>query len=181
MDNNAGSNEKQKDIMEKSGADSSEQQYASIDDGNANKSSADINISETTAVDRDIGSNNKSDDKTINDTWSKDDPIIKIFSFNTNASLKFLIQNKNSFFYLKLLVWDEFLGEIVQSSNEYARPVIDSNRPLRYKSILNKWNEVTLPEIKKFFGLVFHMALVGTPSVYCVIMCTVVQVSPLQK
>lgn len=87
MDNNAGSNEKQKD-MEKSAADSSEQQYASIDDGNANKSSADINISETTAVDRDIRSNNKSDDKTSNDTWSKEDPIIKTFSFNKNASLK---------------------------------------------------------------------------------------------
>ena len=51
MDNNAGSNEKQKDIMEKSAADSSEQQYVSIDNGNASKSSADINISETTAVD----------------------------------------------------------------------------------------------------------------------------------
>ena len=32
MDNNAGSNEMEKDIMEKSAADSSEQQYASIDE-----------------------------------------------------------------------------------------------------------------------------------------------------
>ena len=92
-----------------------------------------------------------------------------------------MVQNKNYFFYFKLLVREEFLGEILQRSNEYARPVIDSNCPLRYKSILNKWNEVTLPEIKKFFGLVFHMGLIGMPSIYCVIMCTVVQVSPLQK
>ena len=92
MDNNVGSNEKkQKDIMEKSAADSSEQQYASIDDGNANKSIADINISETTAVDIDIRSNNESDDKTSNDTWSKDDPIIKTFPFNKNASLKVFV------------------------------------------------------------------------------------------
>ena len=54
--------------MEKS-ADSSEQQYASMDDGNLNESNADINISETTAVDQDIGSNNKADDSTSNDTW----------------------------------------------------------------------------------------------------------------
>ena len=101
MDNNAGSNEMEKDIMEKSAADSSEQQYASIDDGNARKSSADINISETTAVGRDIRSNNKSDDKTSNDTWSKDNPIIKTFSFNKNASLKIFNTNKNFFFLFK--------------------------------------------------------------------------------
>ena len=59
---------KQNDIVEKS-ADSSEQQYASMDDGNLNESNADINISETTAVDQDIGSNNKADDSTSNDTW----------------------------------------------------------------------------------------------------------------
>lgn len=88
MDDHAGSNEQQNDIMDKSAPDRTEQQYASMDNSNTNKSSADINISETTAVDRDIRSNNKSDDKTSNDTWSKEDPIIKTFSFNKNASLK---------------------------------------------------------------------------------------------
>ena len=110
MDNNAGSNEMEKDIMEKSAADSSEQQCASIDDGNARKSSADINISETTAVDRDIRSNNKSDDKTSNDTWSKDNPIIKTFSFNKNASLKIFNTNKNFFFLFKTFGLGWILG-----------------------------------------------------------------------
>ena len=59
---------KQNDIVEKS-ADSSEQQYASMDDGNLNESNANINISEPTVVDQDIGSNNKADDSTSNDTW----------------------------------------------------------------------------------------------------------------
>ena len=89
MDNNAGSNEQQNDIMDKSAADSSEQQYASMDDGN--KSSADINIAETTAVDEDIGSNNKVDDKTNNDTWSKDDPAVKTFPFSENTGLKIVV------------------------------------------------------------------------------------------
>ena len=73
-------------------------------------------------------------------------------------------ENDNLFLYFKLLVSDELLGGIVQSSNEYARRVIDSSRPLRGKSVLNKWKEVTLSEMKKFFGLVFHMCLVGMPS-----------------
>ena len=64
MDDNAGSNEQQNDIMDKFG-NSSEQQYASMDDANADKLNAGTNISETTAVDKDIGSNNKTNnDKT---------------------------------------------------------------------------------------------------------------------
>ena len=73
-------------------------------------------------------------------------------------------ENDNLFLYFKLLVSDELLGGIVQRSNEYARRVIDSSRPLRGKSVLNKWKKVTLLEMKKFFGLVFHMCLVGMPS-----------------
>ena len=89
---------KQNDIVEES-ADSSEQQYASMDDGNPNESNADINISETTAVDKGIGSNNKADDSTSNDTWSKDDPVIKTFLLGENTDLKIVIPvNDNPFF-----------------------------------------------------------------------------------
>ena len=73
-------------------------------------------------------------------------------------------KNDNPFFNFKLLVSDKFLDENVQRSNEYARGVIDSNRPLRRKSLLTKWKEVTSLEIKKLFGLVFHMGLLGMPS-----------------
>ena len=69
MDNNGDSNEQQNDIMDEF-ADSNEQQCAIMDNGNAEKSNVDINIwiSETTAVDKEIGSNNKGYDKTDNDT-----------------------------------------------------------------------------------------------------------------
>ena len=67
MDNNGGSNEQQNDIMDEF-ADSNEQQCTIMDNGNAEKSNVDINISETTAVDKEIGSNNKGYDKTDNDT-----------------------------------------------------------------------------------------------------------------
>ena len=46
--------------MDKSVPDKTEQQYASMGNGNTSKSSADINIS---AVDEDAGSDKKGDDK----------------------------------------------------------------------------------------------------------------------
>ena len=73
-------------------------------------------------------------------------------------------RDDNPFFNFKLLVSNKLLDETVQRSNKYARGVIDSNRPLRRKSLLTKWKEVTSLEIKKLFGLVFHMGLLGMPS-----------------
>ena len=120
-----------------------------MDDGNADESNADINISETSAVDEDIGSNKRRGNETNNNTWSKDDPVIKIFTFSENTGLKIVVpENENPLFYFKLLVSDELLGGIIQRSNEYTCRVIDSSRPLRRKSVLNKWKELTLSEIK---------------------------------
>ena len=72
-------------------------------------------------------------------------------------------ENDNLLLYFNVLVSNELLGRIVQRSNEYARRVINSSRPLRPKSVSNKWKEVT-SETKNFFGLVFHMGIVGMPS-----------------
>ena len=138
--------EQHNDIIDES-TNSSEQQYVSMDDGNAEESNADINISETSAVAEDIGSNNRGGNETNNNTWSKDDPVLKIITFSENADLKIVVpENGNPLFYFKILVSDELLGGIVQRSNDYARPVIDSSRPLRHKSVLNKCKEVTLSE-----------------------------------
>ena len=164
MDNNAGTNEQHNDIIDGSTNSSEQQQYVSMDDGNAEESNTDINISEKSAVDEDIGSNNRDGNETNNNTWSNNGPVIKIFPFSENAGLKIDIpENDNPLFYIKLLVSDKLLGGIVQRSNEYTRRVIDSSRPLRRKSVLNKWKEVTLSEMKKFYGIVFHMGLAGMP------------------
>ena len=85
-------------------ADSSEHQYASMGDCNADKSNADINISKATAVDKDIGSNKKVDDKNKSYTWSND-PDIKTSPFGENTGLKIVIpESGNPFFCSKLLV-----------------------------------------------------------------------------
>ena len=56
-----------------------------MDDSNGEESNAHINISETSAVDEDVGSNNRGGNETNNNTWSKDDHVIKIFPFSENA------------------------------------------------------------------------------------------------
>ena len=117
MDSNAGTNEQHNDIIDKSANSSEQQEYVNIDDGNAEGSNADINISETSAVDEDIGSNNRGCNETNNNTWSKDDPVIKIFPFSENAGLKIDVpENDNSFLYFKVLVSDKLLSGIVQRS-----------------------------------------------------------------
>ena len=136
-----------------------------MDDGNVEESNASISIWETSAVDEGIGSNNRVSNETKNNTWSKDNPFIKIFPSNENAGLKIDVpENDNPLFYFKLLVSDELLGGIVQKSNEYARRVINSSLPLRRKSVLNKLKDVTLSQMEKFFDLVLHMELVEIPS-----------------
>ena len=155
----------QNSIMDES-AEISEQQHMSMDNINSEESNVSIDIAETIAVDKDTGSNNKAgNNKTNNDNWSKEDPVIKTFPFVENTGLKTVVpKNDAPFFFFKLLVSHEFLRELVQRSNDYALQVINSSCPLCRKSVLNKWKEVALLEMKKFFGLVFHMGLVAMPS-----------------
>ena len=77
MDSNAGTNEQHNDITDESTNSSEQQKYVNMNDVNAEGSNADINISETSAVDEDIGSNNRGGNETNNNTWSKDDSVIK--------------------------------------------------------------------------------------------------------
>ena len=66
-------------------------------------------------------------------------------------------------FYLRLLLTDEVIKSILQCTNVYAQRVINSSRPLRRRSVLNEWRNVTEEEIKKFLGLILHIGLVSMP------------------
>ena len=66
--------------------------------------------------------------------------------------------------FLKLLVTEELIAEIVLCTNFYADCKIDAAGPLRRRSIWKSWNPVTQDEMKKFLGLVIHMGLVKMPS-----------------
>ena len=97
--------------------------------------------------------------------WSDDNPTIKQFTFNEDTGLKIEApDDDNPLFFFNLFVNDELLQQIVDRSNYYAARVINTSRPLRKSSVLNTWKDVTLEEMKQFFGLVFHMGIVAMPS-----------------
>ena len=97
--------------------------------------------------------------------WSNNEPVIKTFPFNENPGLKINYPNNDDpCFFFNLFLTDQLLQDLVQRSNSYAESVINSSRPLRRNSILNLWKPITIEEIKKFFGLVFHMGLVAMPT-----------------
>ena len=66
--------------------------------------------------------------------------------------------------YFKLFYTDEYIQHIVDETNRYAEQTINAARPLRRRSILNLWVEVTDEEMSKFFGIIFYMGLVALPS-----------------
>ena len=94
-----------------------------------------------------------------------DNPTTKQFTFNEDTGLKIEApDDDNPLFFFNLFVNDELLQQIVDQSNYYAAGVINTSRPLRRSSVLNTWKDVTLEEMKQFFGLVFHMGNVAMPS-----------------
>ena len=97
--------------------------------------------------------------------WSDDTPTIKQFIFNEDTRLNIEApSDDNPLFFFNLFVNDELLQQIVDRSNYYAARVINTSCPLRRSSVLNTWKDVTLEEMKQFFGLVFHMGIVVMPS-----------------
>jgi hypothetical protein len=61
--------------------------------------------------------------------------------------------------YFKLFFSDELINEIVNESNKYAREKILKNTPLQKRSMWYSWKDITLEELKAFFGLIINMGL----------------------
>ena len=69
-----------------------------------------------------------------------------------------------TFDFLKLFITEEFFQTMVKKTNGYVEKVIATSRPLRRRSILNLWVPVTVEEMKKFIGVIYHMGLDSMPS-----------------
>ena len=92
-----------------------------------------------------------------NDNWSSADLVLKVLQFNENERMKINVPvDDNPLFFFNLFVTDQLLNKPVTRSNTYAQ-VINSSRPLRRKSVLNTWKDVTATEMKQFLGLVLHI------------------------
>ena len=92
-----------------------------------------------------------------NDNWSSADLVLKVLQFNENERMKINVPvDDNPLFFFNLFVTDQLLNKLVTRSNTYAQ-VINSSRPLRRKSVLNTWKDVTATEMKQFLELVLHI------------------------
>ena len=88
-------------------------------------------------------------------TWSQDVPNIPSFEFKEEVGLKIDTPgNADPIYFVKLLITDELISEIMERTNAYAEQVINSSRPLRRKSVLNLWKPISDDETRKFLGLV---------------------------
>ena len=97
---------------------------------------------------------------TAADTWKNENPTLQSFPFEENSGMNVNIPDGDDLiFYLRLLLTDELIKSILQCTNVYAQRVINSSRPLRRRSVLNEWRNVTEEEIKKFLGLILHRDL----------------------
>ena len=105
------------------------------------------------------------DDLDVTCTWSNDPPNVCDFPFNENDGMLVDVPiDADPIFFMEKLLTEDFLQELVDSTNRYAESVINSSRPLRRKSVLNRWTPVSIDEMRKFVGLVIHMGLVRLPS-----------------
>ena len=106
------------------------------------------------------------------DKCSKNPPTLNEFPlFEPDGMDIDIPENADAMFFFKLLLSDDFIEQIVQSSNANRsanRPnQLSANRPTRRRSMLNEWKDVTAEEMKKFFGVILHMGLVAMPSYKC--------------
>ena len=80
--------------------------------------------------------------------WYATDPTVPNFDFSQNVGLKVDVPDgTDPIFFMNLLLTDDIVAEIKDNSNYYAERVIESTRPLRRWSVLNKWTPITDDEI----------------------------------
>ena len=142
------------------------------DEDSKNESSTDAR-SETTMISEDLEVDTSTTDVPAQsmdpfDKWSTNPPTLNEFPFLEEDRMKIGIPEKaDAMFFFKQLLSDDLIEEIVQLSNAYAESVINANRPTRRRSMLNEWKDVTMGEMKKFFGVILQMRLVAMPSYKC--------------
>ena len=66
--------------------------------------------------------------------------------------------------YVELYLTDEIMQHIVQETNRFAQNYISDHPDEAQKSYVSKWKDITVPELKKFLGLVILMGIVHKPS-----------------
>lgn len=67
--------------------------------------------------------------------------------------------------FFHLFFTNDLMLEIVKETNRYAAEKIQKNTPLQKKSIWLSWKDLTLEELKAFFGLIINMGMNEKPEI----------------
>jgi hypothetical protein len=94
------------------------------------------------------------------DEWKTErDPSILPIDFDGyEKKLKIIPETNEPYDYFKLIATEEFFTILVTKINNYASKLLLNL--LDPKSRLRLWKDVTVPEIKTFFGILFHMGTI---------------------
>ena len=95
----------------------------------------------------------------------KNNPNVQNFVFNEESGMnRDVPENASPVYFFELLLTKQFIQDLLTKTNEYAEKTINASRPLRCRSNLVDWKDVTVDEMRKFIGIVFVMGLVSLPS-----------------
>jgi len=110
--------------------------------------------------------NNQSDSDGPDSDWEDTYDDIPDFGFGVNSSgVKLDIPNGATAFDVFSLIWDddEVMNLILKSSNEYGKKIHNTKRPHTKNSRSKNYNEISIEELQKFFGLCLLRAELGIP------------------
>ena len=97
--------------------------------------------------------------------WTENKLSVQNFVFNEKSGMNTDVpDNASPMYFFHLLLTEKFIQDLVTKTNEYAEITINSSCPLRRRSNMAAWKDVTGGEMRKFIGIVSAMGLVSLPS-----------------
>lgn len=127
-------------------------------------------IEENSVFDDDSSSDDEPTSSTTADSgwrkWLPHDTRFEEFPYlNTNGFIPPpFFKGESEIDYFSLFFTDELLNQIVAESNRYAKVKIDQLHPLPKRSMWASWTDITLAELKAFFGVIINMGLNPKPD-----------------
>lgn len=89
------------------------------------------------------------------------------FPFTEIEGLKVRMRdNATALDFVELYLTDQIMEHIVIETNRFANTYRIDHPAKADNGYLSKWTDITLPELKKFFGLVILMGIVHKPSIH---------------
>ena len=97
--------------------------------------------------------------------WITDEKDPPGFNFDENVGFKVNIDSEEPKDYFGVFFTDTLVSLMVAQTNLYAVNVVNNARPLRRFSRMQKWEPVTVEEIRIFVGLTLLMGPIQLPTI----------------